>query len=78
MPRRSVQVFLDVCLARAEIPRLLLRFIVSNVYDKMNDRRNPNPHFGLKKVAAAENGALAIDDLVAFNSDGMYEEAKRN
>jgi hypothetical protein len=78
LPRRSVQVFLDVCFARAEIPKHLLLFIVSNVYDKMNDRGNPNRHFSLKKVAAAYNGGLAIDDLVTFNSDGMYEEVKRN
>ena len=49
LPRRTVQVFLDMCLPRPEIPKHLISFIVKNVYDKMN----PNPYFSLKKILAA-------------------------
>ena len=49
LPRRTVQVFLDLCLPRDEIPKYLIRFIEKKVYDKMN----PNPFFSLKTVQAA-------------------------
>ena len=74
LERRTVQVFLDVCcFARAEIPRLLLKFIVSNVYDKMS----PNKHFSLTKVWAKEDGDMAVDDLIAFNMPRIDAEERK-
>jgi len=64
-----------VCFSRAEIPKFLLRFLVTNIFDKMNPT---NPHFSLKKVAAAKNGDLEIKDLINnFDPEKKYTAERR-
>jgi hypothetical protein len=75
LERRTVQVFLDVCFPRADIPRHLLKFIVSNVCDKMNT----NPYLSLEKIETSENGDLAISEEFPFNMKiAMNAEERKN
>jgi hypothetical protein len=72
LERRTVQVFLDVCFPRADITRHLLKFIASNVCDKMNT----NPNLSLKKIETAENGDIAVSEVFPFNA--MNAEERKN
>ena len=75
LERRTVQVFLDVCFPRADIPRHLLKFIVSNVCDKMKT----NPYLSLEKIETSENGDLAISEEFPFNMKiAMNAEERKN
>ena len=76
LPRRTVSVFLDVCFARAEIPKHLLKFIVTNIYDRMKPTNHP--YFSLKKVQSDLNGKLAVTDEMTFNNLDNYTEERRN
>jgi len=61
-----------VCFPRADIPRHLLKFIASNVCDKMNT----NPYLSLKKIETAENGDIAVSEVFPFNT--MNAEERKN
>jgi hypothetical protein len=75
LERRTVQVFLDGSFARAEIPSHLIKFIVSNVCDKMNT----NPFLSLKKIETAENGDIAVSEVFPFNMMvAMNAEERKN
>jgi hypothetical protein len=63
-----------VCFARVDIPRLLLRFIVSNIYDKMD----PNSYFSLNKIMTAENGALAVSVDIPFEKIEIENASRRS
>ena len=75
LERRTVQVFLDVSFAQADIPRHLLKFIVSNVCDKMST----NPYLSMNKIETAENGDIAISEVFPFNMMvAMNAEERKN
>jgi len=63
-----------VCFARDDIPRLLLRFIVSNIYDKMD----PNSYFSLNKIMTAKNGALVVSNDIPFEKIEIENASRRS
>lgn len=73
LPRRTVQVFLDVSFTRIEITKYLIDFIVRKVYDKMN----PTNLFSLRKIEVSDEGDLKVTDVVTFDEEGKDSDKRR-